>query len=152
MIAHRGKQWILYTHDGSRVLGRHPTRAAALRQERAIYAAKARRNPSYAVPYPDVFVAHDARQTQELIEDLVRKGHEIPFHMAIGLPHLMADPHAVVFTVIMHPNGGIELMELRTVKPTPLLRRKIHSAGLTRAVHGRGEPFWYFDERFYGKL
>ncbi len=42
MIVKRGKIWILYTSDGSRVLGRHKTRADAVRQERAINISKAR--------------------------------------------------------------------------------------------------------------
>ena len=32
--------WCLYTHDGSRLLGRHPTEEAAKRQERAIQVRK----------------------------------------------------------------------------------------------------------------
>lgn len=42
MIKKVGKKWILYTSDGSRILGHHPTKAAALRQERAITISKAR--------------------------------------------------------------------------------------------------------------
>lgn len=33
-----GSQWCLYTHDGSRLLGKHETKEKALRQERAIKA------------------------------------------------------------------------------------------------------------------
>lgn len=40
MIRHEGGQWVLYTHDGSRVLGRHNTRTEAEAQERAVIAAK----------------------------------------------------------------------------------------------------------------
>ena len=40
MIKKVGDKWVLYTHDGSKVLGTHPTRAAALAQERAVQAAK----------------------------------------------------------------------------------------------------------------
>ena len=39
------RKWILYTHDGSRILGTHDTYEDALRQERAIQWAKHRRNP-----------------------------------------------------------------------------------------------------------
>lgn len=42
MIKKEGRQWVLYTSDGSRVLGRHKTRADAVRQERAINISKAR--------------------------------------------------------------------------------------------------------------
>jgi hypothetical protein len=42
MIKKQGKIWVLYTSDGSRVLGRHKTRAGAVRQERAINISKAR--------------------------------------------------------------------------------------------------------------
>lgn len=43
----RDHKWLLYTHDGSRVLGTHDSREAALRQERAIQWSKhSRRNPS----------------------------------------------------------------------------------------------------------
>lgn len=42
MIKKQGNQYILYTSDGKRVLGRHPTREQALRQERAVQAAKKR--------------------------------------------------------------------------------------------------------------
>lgn len=42
MIRKRGTKYVLLTKDGAKVLGTHPTRAAALAQERAIYASKAR--------------------------------------------------------------------------------------------------------------
>jgi hypothetical protein len=42
MIKKQGKTWVLYTKDGSRVLGRHKTRAEAVRQERAVNISKAR--------------------------------------------------------------------------------------------------------------
>ena len=42
----KNKKWILYTHDGSRVLGTHDTYEQALRQERAIQWSKHhRKNP-----------------------------------------------------------------------------------------------------------
>lgn len=50
MIKHnkKSKEWILYTHDGSRILGRHDTREEALRQERAIQWSKHHRsNPQF---------------------------------------------------------------------------------------------------------
>ena len=40
MIKHIGKKWVLYTRDGSRVLGRHDTQEEALGQERAIQSSK----------------------------------------------------------------------------------------------------------------
>ena len=43
MIRHENGQWILYTSDGSKVLGRHATKAGAERQEAAINIAKARK-------------------------------------------------------------------------------------------------------------
>jgi hypothetical protein len=42
MIVHSGSKWILYTSDGKRVLGKHPSKEAAEAQERAIEASKAR--------------------------------------------------------------------------------------------------------------
>jgi len=42
MIKKRGAIWVLYTSDGKRVLGRHKTKASAVRQERAINISKAR--------------------------------------------------------------------------------------------------------------
>lgn len=46
MIVQKGRKWILYTSDGSRILGTHPSYEAALRQERAIQISKrARKNP-----------------------------------------------------------------------------------------------------------
>lgn len=45
MIRKKGHEWILYTRDGSRVLGRHDTREEALAQERAIWARRGHRNP-----------------------------------------------------------------------------------------------------------
>ena len=39
-IRRSGDQWVLYDHAGKKVLGRHPSREAALRQERAIQAHK----------------------------------------------------------------------------------------------------------------
>ena len=40
MIRKVGNQYILYTKDGSRVLGKHATRAEALAQESAIEISK----------------------------------------------------------------------------------------------------------------
>ncbi len=35
-----GHQWVLYTKNGKKVLGTHPTKAKALAQERAVEAHK----------------------------------------------------------------------------------------------------------------
>lgn len=43
MIKHVGKKWLLYTANGSRILGEHATEAEAKAQEAAIEAAKAKR-------------------------------------------------------------------------------------------------------------
>lgn len=40
MIKKSGKKFILYTKDGKKKLGTHPTRESALAQERAIFANK----------------------------------------------------------------------------------------------------------------
>ena len=40
MIRKRGDQWVLYTKDGKRVLGRHDTKADAEKQERTIQRVK----------------------------------------------------------------------------------------------------------------
>lgn len=40
MIKKTGSKYVLYTKDGSRKLGTHASRASALKQERAIEAAK----------------------------------------------------------------------------------------------------------------
>jgi len=42
MIKKVGKKWYLYSSDGKKILGRHPTKASALRQERAVNISKAR--------------------------------------------------------------------------------------------------------------
>jgi hypothetical protein len=42
MIKKVGKKWKLYTHDGKKVLGTHPTKAAAQKQEAAINISKAK--------------------------------------------------------------------------------------------------------------
>lgn len=42
MIKKVGKKWYLYSHDGKKILGRHPTRVAAERQESAVNISKAR--------------------------------------------------------------------------------------------------------------
>lgn len=42
MIKREGKQFVLYTKDGSRVLGRHSSRGDAKRQEAAIEISKAK--------------------------------------------------------------------------------------------------------------
>lgn len=46
------QRWCLMTRDGEDLIGRHPTRAKAQRQERAIYAAKGRKmgQPPFATP------------------------------------------------------------------------------------------------------
>lgn len=33
-----GKPWCLYTHDGKRLLGRHPSKESAINQEKAVKA------------------------------------------------------------------------------------------------------------------
>ena len=40
MIHKEGPNWVLYTRDGSRVLGKHKNREGAARQEQAIMASK----------------------------------------------------------------------------------------------------------------
>jgi len=42
MIKKVGKKWYLYSHDGKKILGRHPTKAGAKRQEAAVNLSKAR--------------------------------------------------------------------------------------------------------------
>lgn len=42
MIKKTGKKWVLYTHDGKRILGRHATKESAQKQEAAINISKAR--------------------------------------------------------------------------------------------------------------
>jgi len=42
MIRKRGKKWALLSKSSGRVMGTHPTRAAAVRQERAVNLSKAR--------------------------------------------------------------------------------------------------------------
>ena len=39
-IRHENNEWVLYTKDGSRVLGKHPTKEAAIKQEQAIEISK----------------------------------------------------------------------------------------------------------------
>lgn len=40
MIRQQGSQYVLYSKDGNKVLGRHNSRAAAEKQERAIKASE----------------------------------------------------------------------------------------------------------------
>lgn len=40
VIRHEGDEWVLYTGDESRVLGRHPTKEKAVKQEQAIEISK----------------------------------------------------------------------------------------------------------------
>ena len=42
MISREGNKWVLRSKRSGRVLGRHPSRAAAMKQEKAITIAKAR--------------------------------------------------------------------------------------------------------------
>lgn len=42
MVKKVGKKWVLYSHDGKKILGRHPTKAGAKRQEAAVNLSKAR--------------------------------------------------------------------------------------------------------------
>lgn len=42
MIKRIGKNWVLYSQDGSKVLGKHATKAEALAQERVINMKKKR--------------------------------------------------------------------------------------------------------------
>jgi len=43
MIKKVGKQWCLYSKDGSKKLGCHPSKTAAQRQESAVNISKARK-------------------------------------------------------------------------------------------------------------
>lgn len=43
MIKRQGKVWVLYTRDGKKRLGTHPSKASAQAQETAINIAKAKR-------------------------------------------------------------------------------------------------------------
>jgi ATP-dependent DNA ligase len=49
VIKKEGKNWVLRSRKTGKVLGRHPTKAKALRQERAIWYSKRRRNYSCVV-------------------------------------------------------------------------------------------------------
>ena len=40
MIKKQGKEYILYSEDGSKILGRHPTKSKAIAQEIAINISK----------------------------------------------------------------------------------------------------------------
>lgn len=51
MIKKQGRTWVLYTSDGKRVLGKHKSRASAVRQERAINISKARA-AGHRIPRP----------------------------------------------------------------------------------------------------
>lgn len=43
MIKKCGSKWCLYTKDGSRLLGKHPSQAAAKKQESAVNISKAKK-------------------------------------------------------------------------------------------------------------
>ena len=49
MIKHEGNEWVLYTKDGSKVLGKHPTEEKAKAQEEAIKASEAAKNSAILV-------------------------------------------------------------------------------------------------------
>lgn len=44
MIERKGKNWVLKTKDGKRVLGTHPSRESAMAQERAIEISKSQKD------------------------------------------------------------------------------------------------------------
>lgn len=48
VIKAEGGQYVLYTADGQRVLGRHPTRQKAIKQEYAIAKSQEQRQPKAA--------------------------------------------------------------------------------------------------------
>jgi hypothetical protein len=56
----RKKSWVLYTSDGSRILGEHESREDALRQERAIWWSKSRKNGNLS-PIPTA-TTYDKKQ------------------------------------------------------------------------------------------
>ncbi len=51
MIEKRGTKWVLLSQTTGRVLGTHPTKKAALRQERAIQISKVRA-AGHFIPQP----------------------------------------------------------------------------------------------------
>lgn len=79
----RKKPFVLYTRDGSRILGTHSTYASALRQERAIQAnsRKARKNPFNAV-----------EDFEHMIESLSDKPRKIKALMAEYYPFSVNSP------------------------------------------------------------
>jgi len=50
-VVRRGKKWVLLSKRTGRVLGTHPSRAAAVSQETAINISKARAH-GHKIPYP----------------------------------------------------------------------------------------------------
>jgi len=45
------QKYCLYTHDGSRLLGRHPTKESAINQEQAIKAQSSKRVLGFIIKY-----------------------------------------------------------------------------------------------------
>jgi hypothetical protein len=71
---------VLYTRDGSRVLGRHPTYQKALAQERAIEANKHRRRNPSSDPYAGGAVT-DILLFEENSQPLVREYNDLTRQM-----------------------------------------------------------------------
>ena len=57
MIKKVGKKWVLFTHDGKRILGRHTTKEQAQKQEAAINISKARA-AGHRIPQKDSKCTH----------------------------------------------------------------------------------------------
>lgn len=68
MIRHIDNEYVLYTSDGKRVLGRHPTRAAAQRQEAAIYANRANRGARKAIAAVAMAIERLASQLRDSLK------------------------------------------------------------------------------------
>lgn len=80
MLVKENGCWVLYTHDGGRILGKHESRDKALAQERAIQASKHRRaNPSEAVSLFDMMCSDlDTPDVVEVMEENYPKSFNSP--------------------------------------------------------------------------
>lgn len=105
MIKKEGDKWILYTQDGSRKLGEHPTKEAAKKQEEAIKASEAARNSVVLVSNVSKSQIRDTKTHWEIIgapitvDDSIMNGRFYPAEEnRKGLPSLLGQP-----IVLSHP-------------------------------------------------
>ncbi len=95
MIKHENNKYVLYTKDGSKILGRHDSYESALKQERAIQMSKhasiilspgklihyAHGQPGKITRSIAELFDNDPEAAKRILQELIEKGHRRPGYL-----------------------------------------------------------------------